>query len=281
MNISAPLKESLETIRKKAPLFFPKVGMVLGSGLGSLANLFEPIHKISFSELPALRPCAVEGHLGVLHLSNLNAIQVVCFEGRNHIYEGHSADVIAAPVRLLKLLGAENLILISSVGSINPALQIGDLVMIRDHINFQWFNPLIGKNDPFWGERFPNLNHAYDPTFREQLRAIGNKMGIQLTEGVYMGVMGPNFETPAEIQAFGRLGADVVGMSMVAETIVARHCGIRVLGISVVTNQAAGLNDKPIIHTQALEMAKKSAQQLEMLLPLWIQMIQTTQVSTS
>lgn len=266
MNHYSEITVSINTIRQKAPNFIPKVGIILGSGVGHFVNRINDATTIPYESLVAMRPCTVEGHAGLLHLGTIHNVPIACFQGRNHFYEGYEPKVIQAPVRLLKLLGATTLILVSAAGSISSEIPIGSLALINDHINFQLCNPLIGQNDNRWGPRFPDMEHVYDQKIRQELQQIAAKKGIQLKEGVYIGVLGPSFETPAEIRAFKILGADLVGMSTIPEVITAKHCGIKVGAIAVVTNMAAGIESSSIDHQISLAVANKAVENISQLL---------------
>ncbi|HVV69721.1 MAG TPA: purine-nucleoside phosphorylase [Gammaproteobacteria bacterium] len=253
-------------IKQRVPGFTPKIGLILGSGVGKFAKEIADVTSIDYEELPGMRGCNVEGHRGLLHLGQLKGVPIACFQGRNHLYEGYSADIIQTPIRTLKLLGAETVILIAAVGSMSPDMPPGSLVIINDHINFQFSNPLVGPNDNTFGPRFPSLEDAYDPELRANIKAIATSLNIPTREGVYVAVLGPSFETPAEIRAFKKLGADVVGMSTVAEVITARHCGLKVLAISIVTNMAVGMSEEKVEHQGTLETASLALNDLSRLL---------------
>ncbi|MBL8808039.1 MAG: purine-nucleoside phosphorylase [Rhodospirillales bacterium] len=233
----------------------PKVGLVLGSGLGPLADLVEDACAVPFAEIAGFRMASVAGHAGRLVAGRLGGVDVACLQGRVHAYEGASAEEIRHPVRTLKALGCDRLILTNAAGSLDPAHDEGTLVAIRDHINWAGISPLAGPNDEDWGPRFFPMTDAYDPAMRAALAAAAARQGIALPEGVYAWYPGPNFETPAEIRALRILGADLVGMSTVPEVLVARHCGLRVAAISAVTNLAAGMRPGQHLshdHTQAV-----------------------------
>lgn len=265
--------EAVEVIQKLAGDFQPKLGIILGSGMGYIAdNIHNPV-RLSFQDIPGMKKCSVEGHCGVLHLGYIHDVPVACFQGRNHVYEGHAAEVVQAPLHILKLLGAEMVLLVSAVGSLNPDIEAGSLVCISDHINFLFSNPLVGPNDDFWGPRFPNMENAYDNELRQQLQQIAQQENIPLHTGIYIGVLGPSFETPAEIRAFRLLGADVIGMSTVPEVITARHCGLKVATLAIATNIAAGLSEHHIDHQLSLETAKNSAHDLSRLILKFIEQI--------
>jgi purine-nucleoside phosphorylase len=232
----------------------PTLGIVLGSGFASVCSQIEPGADWSYSELPGFAETVVPGHAGRLILGHLGGVAVAVLAGRAHYYEGHGFQAVTHPVRVLAALGAKCLILTNAAGGIRPGLKPGDLVILSDHLNFMGDHPLRGCRAP---TGFIDLSEVYDCGLRHLLRAAGSELGLNLEEGVYAAVSGPSYETPAEIRAYGRLGADLVGMSTVPEAIVARQCGLRVAGLSCVTNLAAGLGGR-ISHPEVLELAKQS-----------------------
>ena len=256
-----------DVIRANAPGFQPRLALVLGTGLGALAEAIEHPFIIDYGDLPGFPRSAVEGHAGRLVLGILAGVEVACMQGRAHLYEGHAAADLALPVRALHLAGCETLVLTNAAGSLNPQFLPGSLMMLSDHINMTGVNPLIGANDARFGERFFDMSRAYDPELRRRLAAAATDLGIVLNEGVYMALLGPNFETPAEIRAFRTMGADAVGMSTVPECLVARHCGMRVAAISSLTNLAAGMTDEELSHEQSLAVGAEAAKDLRRLLP--------------
>jgi purine-nucleoside phosphorylase len=243
----------------------PRVHLVLGSGLGGLAGALEGGHEVSFSEVPGLPPASVAGHAGRFMVGVLHGVPVLLQAGRLHLYEGHDASTVAAPVRLGRMLGAEILMVTNATGGIGANLDPGSLVLIRDHLNLQFASPLTGTVRP-GEERFPDMTEAYDRELRDLARAVAAELEIDLTEGVYAGVLGPAFETPAEIRALGHLGADVVGLSTVMEVLAARAGGMRCLGISLVTNLAAGRSETPLSHREVMETGDRSAARLQRLI---------------
>jgi xanthosine phosphorylase len=235
---------------------------MLGSGLGELAERLEDRIDIPYGELPGFHAGGLAGHAGALVLGRLAGLPVVIFSGRWHVYQGIEGSAITTPIRTLKALGAELLLLTNAAGSLRPEAGPGSLVCITDHINMLGFNPLIGPNDDAAGPRFPSLRDAYDPDLRAGLHAAADALGTTLHEGVYLAVSGPSFETPAEIRAFRTLGADLVGMSTVPEVIAARHAGLRVAAVSAVTNLAEGMGGEELSHDQTLRVAKEGAERL-------------------
>jgi purine-nucleoside phosphorylase len=237
--------------------FRPRIALVLGSGLGAFADEFADAAKIPYVEIPHFPQSTAIGHAGKLVIGKVGAIPVAAMQGRVHLYEGYSAKEVAFPIRVFARMGVKAVILTNAAGGIKRELVQGRLVVISDHINLQGVNPLSGPNDERFGLRFHDMTAAYDRRFREMTVGEGNRMGIGLYEGVYAGLLGPSYETPAEICYLRAIGADLVGMSTVLEVIAARHSGIRVLGISCVTNAAAGILDQPLNHLEVLETAER------------------------
>ena len=240
----------------------PRVGVVLGSGLGAVADAVEGATVVPYADLPGFPRPSVEGHAGSAVAGHVGGVPVVALQGRAHLYEGVDLDEIRVPVRALKAAGAEILVLTNAAGSLRIDLGPGRLMAIEDHINMTGANVLAGPNDDELGPRFPSLRDAYDPDLRARLRTAADAIGVELLEGVYIAVRGPSFETPAEIRAFHTLGADAVGMSTVHETTVARHCGLRVVAVSAITNFAEGMSHEPVTHEQTLRDAARAAEDL-------------------
>ena len=235
----------------------PKIALVLGSGLGAFADEFAEAVKIPYAEIPHFPRSTAIGHAGKLVIGKVGAVAVAGMQGRVHLYEGYSAKEVAFPVRVFSRMGVKGVILTNAAGGIKREFSQGRLVVISDHINLQGVNPLTGPNDERLGLRFHDMTNAYDRRFREIAVGEGNRLGIGMYEGVYAALPGPSYETPAEIRYLRTIGADLVGMSTVPEVIVARHGGIRVLGISCVTNAAAGILDQPLNHIEVLETAER------------------------
>jgi purine-nucleoside phosphorylase len=235
----------------------PKIGLILGSGLGVLADEIENPVKISYQEIPNFPVSTVEGHAGQLVFGTLKGAKVVAMQGRFHFYEGYSLDKVTSPVRVMKELGVENLIVTNAAGGINESFEAGDLMLITDHINNMGTNPLIGPNDSNIGVRFPDMSESYDGKLRDMAKNSAQELNIKLREGVYVGNTGPSYETPAEVRALRILGGDAVGMSTVPEVIVAKHAGLHVLGISCISNMAAGILDQPLSHDEVIETTEK------------------------
>ncbi|MBA9027269.1 MULTISPECIES: purine-nucleoside phosphorylase [Bacillaceae] len=235
----------------------PEIGLILGSGLGVLADEIENAVKIPYSEIPEFPVSTVEGHAGQLVLGELSGKKVVAMQGRFHYYEGYPMELVTFPVRVMKLLGVEKMIVTNAAGSVNESFVPGDLMLITDHINYTGTNPLIGPNDERFGPRFPDMSEAYSKQLRAKAKEIASTLQIDTKEGVYLGFSGPTYETPAEIRLARVMGGDAVGMSTVPEVIIARHSGIEVLGISCITNMAAGILDQPLSHEEVIETTEK------------------------
>jgi len=252
-----------ERIRKKCGLQ-PRLGIVLGSGFQELGRQVADPYEIPYSALPGFPATRVAGHRGRLLLGCINSVPVAVLSGRAHFYEGHSMEAVAFPTRVLAALGVQDLLLTNAAGGINQHFRPGDFMILKDHINFMGVNPLRGEL-PAGRERFVDMTRVYDPELRGMLKAAGKKIRLPLREGIYMAVPGPCYETPAEIRAFARLGADAVGMSTVPEAIVARQCKLRVAALSCITNLAAGRGKTAISHEEVLatgKQVKESAAQL-------------------
>jgi inosine/guanosine/xanthosine phosphorylase family protein len=245
----------------------PIAGITLGSGLGAFADTcIEPVAVLDYAEIPGFFRCTVREHKGRLIAGRVGACPLLCLQGRMHLYEGASPPDIVLPVRMLAALGVHTLLLTNAAGGIRPGFSPGTLMLIRDHINMLGCNPLTGPNDDTLGPRFPDMTNAWDPGLRGLLRDIATRRHIPLEEGVYLAVPGPSYETPAEVRAFRILGADAVGMSTVLECIAARHLGLRVAGLSCITNLAAGIGDQPLSHDEVAATANAAQPQLHSLL---------------
>ena len=235
----------------------PRIAVVLGSGLGAFADSLENAQTIPYSDIPGWPQSTAVGHAGKLVVGSVDGVPVAALAGRAHLYEGYTAQQAVHGIRTLKELGVESVILTNAAGGINRDYKPGDLVLISDHINLLGQNPLSGPNDAALGPRFPDMSEAYNKTFRATAKDVGAAMGLTLVEGVYVAVPGPSYETPAEIRYMRTIGADLVGMSTVPETLAANHMGMRVLGISCVTNHAAGVIDQKLNHTEVLEVGER------------------------
>lgn len=248
--------ESVNYIKDQIP-FEPEIGLILGSGLGILAEEIESPVTIPYTEIPNFPESTVVGHQGRLVVGRLAQKKVLAMQGRFHFYEGYTMEEITLPVRAMQLLGIKTLLVTNASGGINENFHVGDLMLIRDHINLMGTNPLIGTNFTEFGPRFPDMTYAYHRDLLCLAEETAERLGIPIQKGVYIAVTGPSYESPAEIKAFRRWGADVVGMSTVPEVIVANHMGIKVLGISCVTNMAAGVLPKPLDHNEVMETAER------------------------
>jgi xanthosine phosphorylase len=268
--------EAADIIRARKPGFEPRVAMILGSGLGVLAEQMLDAVAISYNDLPGFPISTVHGHAGELVLGTLAGVPVVCMKGRGHFYEGYGPAVMTSAVRTMKLLGCEMLFVTNAAGSLRPEVDAGSLVALTDHINLLPGSPMAGPNDERFGPRFFSMANAYDADIRNLVKETAAANGITLHEGVYLACPGPNFETAAEIRAFKTLGADVVGMSVVPEVISARHCGLKVAGVSVITNLAEGLTPFPLSHEQTLKYAAIGAKDLVTLIRSFIERLGDT-----
>ncbi|MDQ0177869.1 purine-nucleoside phosphorylase [Bacillus chungangensis] len=235
----------------------PSLGFILGSGLGILADEIENPLKIKYDQIPHFPVSTVKGHAGQLVFGQLNGKEVVMMQGRFHYYEGYSFQEVAFPVRVMKQLGVEMLIVTNAAGGINEQYTPGDFMLISDHINLMGGNPLIGPNIEQFGDRFPDMSEAYNQELRELAKKIAKRMEMKVQEGVYVGNTGPVYETPAEVKMARILGGDAVGMSTVPEVIAARHARLKVLGISCISNMAAGILDEPLTHEEVIETTDK------------------------
>ena len=258
------LSAALSSIRAQIQSTTPKIAAVLGSGIGGLSEILADSIHIPYAEIPGFPEATVAGHRGELVVGTLDDTPVILQNGRLHLYEGHDPSTVVLPVRLFAELGIEYLIVTNAAGGLNPMLRPPTLMLISDHVNFMWRNPLIGKqlDDE---SRWPDLSDAYDSELRDIATAVGLDSGIPLDEGVYAGVLGPCFETPAEVRMLRQLGCDAVGMSTVPEVIAARARGIKVLGISSITNAGSGLSSNPLSHEDVLEAGRKLSTDLERL----------------
>jgi purine-nucleoside phosphorylase len=244
----------------------PKIGLVLGSGLGAFADSLTDATAVPYSEIPSYPQSTAIGHAGRLVIGKAGDIPVAAMQGRVHQYEGYSAQQVAFPMRVFARMGIKAVILTNAAGGINLSYSQGALVLLRDHINLQGANPLVGPNDDRFGVRFPDMTHTYSRSYRQIAREEATKLNITLHEGVYAALLGPSYETPAEIEYLRRIGADLVGMSTVAEVIAARHMGLNILAISCVTNMAAGILDQPLSHAEVMETGERVKSTFEALL---------------
>ena len=260
-------------IRVRAGDTNPRIALILGSGLGAFADELTDAVAIPYDEIPGFARSTVEGHAGRLVLGKTDGIEVACLQGRFHYYEGYSFDEVTFPVRTLYALGCNVLVLTNAAGGVNSGFVVGTLMLITDHINLLGANPLRGANDDRWGARFPDMSAVYDRELISHAREAAAEVEVELRHGIYAALPGPSYETPAEIRMLRTLGADAVGMSTVPEAIVARHCGMRVMGISCITNMAAGLTDAQIDHAEVMETGERVRENFAALLRQTLQRI--------
>ena len=251
------MKKTVEYIKEKIGKFNPEIGIVLGSGLGELADEFCDI-KIPYKDIPDFPVSTVKGHNGNLVFATINGKNVVMMQGRFHFYEGHSMNTVTYPIKVMKKLGVNDVILTNAAGGVNPYFKPSSLMIIKDHINFMGTNPLIGPNDDSLGERFPDMSEVYTKTLRKVAYTCAERLNIPVERGVYIALTGPTYETPAEVNMVRTLGADAVGMSTVPEAIVTSWMGMRVLGISCICNSASGISTVGLSHQEVLENAEKA-----------------------
>lgn len=265
MDYMKKIKEAVDFIISKTT-YLPKIGLVLGSGLGGLADRIQNPTIIRYEDIPGFPKSTVEGHAGQLVIGELSGKTVVAMQGRFHFYEGYSLRDVTFPIRVMIGIGIESLIVTNAAGGANTDFTPGDLMIIRDHINFTGQNPLIGENLSQLGPRFVDMSKPYNREYINLAQETGKKLGLDLKEGVYMWFTGPTYETPAEVKLARILGADAVGMSTVPEVIVANHQGIKILGISCITNMASGILDQPLNHEEVVETSMKVKDNFEKLL---------------
>ncbi|MDA8489693.1 MULTISPECIES: xanthosine phosphorylase [Kluyvera] len=247
--------EAVEILRAAKPGFTPRIALILGSGLGALADRMDNKTTLSYEALPGFPVSTVIGHAGEIVMGTLHGVPLICMKGRGHFYEGLGMGIMTQAVRTFKLLGCEFMFCTNAAGSLNADIPAGSLVALNDHINTMPSTPMVGPNDDRFGPRFFSLANAYDKDLRAQLHQTAKGLDIPLHEGVFVSYPGPNFETAAEIRMMQRMGGDVVGMSVVPEVIAARHCGLKVLAVSAITNMAEGLSDVELSHEQTLKCA--------------------------
>lgn len=259
-----------DIIRKKIGSLKPKVAIILGSGLGGLADKIKNPVKIPYKALPGFPVLTVAGHAGELIAGKLNGVDVIVLRGRQHFYETNDAYPLKTMIRTMKTVGVSTLFLSNAAGSLQPQLKPGGLMVITDHINYMGFSPLVGPNDDDFGPRFPPLNDAWDSGLRRKLKETARQHKITLHEGVYVAFRGPSFETPAEIRMAQKMGGGAVGMSSVPDCIIARHCGLRVIGCSCITNMGAGLSNEKLSHEHTLKNAKRGAADFEKLVAAFV-----------
>ena len=250
------IQDTLAYIETFTDGFKPEIGIVLGSGLGEIADRFREF-AIPYSKIPGFAKSTIEGHKGQLVFAEINGKKVVMMQGRNHFYEGHSMQDITYPIKVMKKLGVKTLIITNAAGAINKSYRPGDLMVITDHINMMGTNPLIGPNDEEFGVRFPDMSEIYDKQLIKIVDGVARSLQIDVKHGVYVASTGPSYETPAEIKMARYMGGDAAGMSTVPEAIVANYCGMRVLGISCISNFASGVSTKKLSHDEVIETTTK------------------------
>lgn len=258
------MQQTLDLIKEKIGDFEPEVGIVLGSGLGELADEYCEI-AIPYSEIPGFESSSVSGHKSRLVFAEINGKKVVMMQGRFHYYEGHPIQKVVFPIKVMKKLGVKTVIITNAAGGVNPAFNPSDLMIITDHINNMNTNPLIGSNDNEMGDRFPDMSDVYSPDLVEKTKKIASKLGIDVQEGVYMAFTGPSYETPAEVKMARIVGADAVGMSTVPEAIIAKWAGMNVVGISCICNSAAGVSSVALSHDDVIQAANVAKERFKVL----------------
>lgn len=259
------MKETIEFIQKQIKDFVPEIGIILGSGLGDFADNLEGV-RIKYSDIPGFETSTVAGHKGQLVFAKVQGKNAVIMQGRYHYYEGYHISRIVYPVKVMKKLGVKTLIITNAAGSVNKEYKAGDLMVIKDHINLMGVNPLIGENDSTLGDRFPDMSEIYRQSLCDIVQAKGKELGLTVQKGVYAAMSGPSYETPAEINMLRIMGADAVGMSTVPEALVANYCAMEVLGISCITNSAAGVHPTRLSHAEVVETAAKVKESFKKLL---------------
>jgi purine-nucleoside phosphorylase len=269
-----------QLILQRTPLR-PRIALVLGSGLGGFADSLTDATRVPYAEIPSFPQSTAIGHAGRMVVGNAGTVPVAAMQGRVHLYEGYSPQEITFPIRVFARMGIRAVILTNAAGGINLGYSQGALVLIRDHINLQGANPLVGPNDDRFGSRFPDMTHAYAKEFRAIAKEEAARLKMMLQEGVYAGLLGPSYETPAEIEYLRRIGADLVGMSTVAEVVAARHMGLKVLAISCVTNMAAGILDQPLSHAEVMETGERVKSTFEELVRAVLPRITSTVIDAS
>jgi purine-nucleoside phosphorylase len=267
---SARVAETVRAVRAKTSLE-PRVGLVLGSGLGAFADTLDGLIKVPYSELPHMHASAVVGHAGNLCFGKVGGVPVVCMQGRIHLYEGHSAEAVVHGARTMARLGVSSVLITNAAGGLEPSWEAGDLMLMTDHLNLTGQTPLLGPNDDALGPRFPDMSTAYDLGLRDAAREVARAAGITLREGVYAGLLGPSYETPSEVRMLAKLGAQAVGMSTVLEVIALRHMKVKVGALSCITNLAAGISKTELDHAEVEETARKKRGDLVKLLGGWIE----------
>ena len=260
------INSSFEYVKSKIGDFSPEFGLVLGSGLGTLADEIEKPVIIKYKDIPDFPVSTIQGHVGQFVIGMLEDKKVIAMQGRFHYYEEYSMEMLTLPIRLMKRIGVEKLILTNAAGSANTSFAPGDLMIIKDHINFSFTNPLIGKNLDEFGVRFPDMSDVYDKKIINLIKTAASKTDIELKEGVYFYSSGPCYETPSEVKMARTLGADVLGMSTVPEAIVGVHSGMKIIGISCITNMASGILNQPLSHSEVIETTERVKEKFKKLI---------------
>jgi purine-nucleoside phosphorylase len=268
-SIAARLEDSVFAIRKRVDAV-PRVGLVLGSGLGDFAETLDGLVKIPYGDLPHMAASEVVGHAGNFCFGDVEGTPIVCMQGRVHLYEGHSSDKVVHGVRTMARLGARSVLLTNAAGGLEPTWAAGDLMVVSDHLNLTGSSPLVGPEDESVGPRFPDMTDVYDPALRAWLHDAARAAGLALCEGVYAGLLGPQYETPAEVRMIRGFGAHAVGMSTVHEVIALRHMGVRVGALSCITNLAAGIAGRPLAHAEVEATARSRRADLVTLIRGWV-----------
>lgn len=269
MTTLSELDEAVRVIRQQIPAP-PTVGVVLGSGLGGWGDALTDLVKVPYAEIPGMPRPAVAGHAGFLCAGRVGDVSVACLQGRVHLYEGYSPAKVVFGVRVLARLGCRAVLLTNAAGGIHHGLAAGDLMLLIDHLNLMGTNPLVGPNDDALGKRFPDMTYAHDPRLLDLARAAASETGVPLREGIYAALLGPSYETPAEIRMLRTLGADAVGMSTVPEIIALRHMGVPAAAMSCITNLAAGLTRRELDHAEVEETARQARARFSALLSAWV-----------
>ena len=259
------IEKAVEFIKSKISDTY-EIGIILGSGLGTLGEKIENPQYVDYCDIPDFPVSTAPGHIGRFIFGTLNGKKVMCMQGRIHLYEGYPVNAVVMPIRVMKMMGVKKLIVTNAAGGINENFAVGDIMVITDHINFTGQNCLIGKNDDRFGCRFPDMSFGYSPELSKVAFDCAEKLEMKLQQGVYIGCTGPSYETPAEIRAFRIMGADTVGMSTVQEVIAANHCGIDVLGFSLVSNKAAGLSGERLTEEEVLTIGRQKSEEMQTLI---------------
>ena len=259
------IMKAVEFIKSKISDTY-EIGIILGSGLGALGDKIENPQFVEYEDIPNFPVSTSPGHMGRFVFGTLNGKKVMCMQGRIHLYEGYPVEDIVLPIRAMKLMGVKKMIVTNAAGGINENFNVGDIMVITDHINFTGKNCLTGKNDDRFGCRFPDMTYGYSPKLSKIAFDCAEKLGMSLQKGVYVGCMGPSYETPAEIRAFGIMGADAVGMSTIHDVIAANHCGIEVLGFSLISNKAAGLSGERLTEEEVLTIGRQKSEEMQNLI---------------